>query len=1054
MRKVVLYLLVAAIVLGLVVYFAANSPLVIKKVADTFAPDYNISYSRIHGNVVTGIEIEDLAYKQESLAKHITLKWNPNGLVKKKIIVNTLQIEKANVDTIKTLIASFSKSDKNESNETKSTEPFGFGVNVHHASLSLEPFVEQGIGIASVLLEVKDLQYTSDNMDVGVLELQVDSNVTDIVLKASLKKDKLKVKELMIKDVDALALQTLFLPDSNESNVSYESDVSVTTEENTSKDEPVYPLIPKWVHIDKLEVSILPLVYDPVDIKHLNLTGRDAVFDVQKLVLQKANLDLNSSTNLSDIRYKTKVENNKLIGKVDFKPKKALFKLYELPVRREAIGNIVLDLNVSEEEVTTDLRIEMKQVLKAEKGAFNLDIDNLHSYVVYDIKEGSMKAKSNIFLTTPYAKDVLITNLFSMNDAISYSGEIHAKQIIGVDAKFVKPLNNLQVKYEGDTMSIKIDIKSDNLQGTFISKDFKKAELHLETQEAIELRELVELPAELNQTKANIEIDAPISFEENASLVAYVKIDSNVLNMDANISYEEKLHVKTLSHIPEESLLRLYSKELKWDNLNPIKAEVEFLDDSVDSVLTAGTLAAKAHYDLKSTKVEGKVTLGGLHADISGTADQNLSIRTKINSMSSLVDSVKGIYTLGDIPLVKGSADISVVLTEMKTVDIALKSPEIIYQADRKTEHYVNDIDLVVNMQDQTIVLKRYALTYAGQKLFATKPSTVSFKDENVSVDPLWLNDQLQVVGEYNMKTKQGMIDAEAKKLHIAHEIVDLDSNIDIKTVLDGNKTSVNGKIILLGGNIHYDLSQKTYASDSDIIIVQDIKEKEASPFMDNLSASVQIETKKPLIYNKGAVNIKAKVDLNVYKAEFSDLMVLGSVEILEGGSYTFEGKKFVLDQSHVYFTGNPNKPLLEASVKYKSLNHLITITVTGSADAPNINFSSKPSLTKEQILSVILFDSEGGAGTNSGKDMMKMMGGAMAKSALSGFGVQLDHLMLGEGGSIEVGKKLTDDITVIYITDEVSSVKLKYEHNKRTESVIEMNEVSQSYDIIYKRDY
>ncbi|MBT8344167.1 MAG: translocation/assembly module TamB, partial [Sulfurovum sp.] len=380
--------------------------------------------------------------------------------------------------------------------------------------------------------------------------------------------------------------------------------------------------------------------------------------------------------------------------------------------------------------------------------------------------------------------------------------------------------------------------------------------------------------------------------------------------------------------------------------------------------------------------------------------------------------------------------------------------PKIMYQADRITEHYVNDIDLAVNLEDQKVVLKRYTLTYADQKLFSIKPSTVSFEDTTINIAPLWLNDQLKVEGEYDLKARKGMIDAKAEKLHIAHEIVDLDSNIDIKTILDGNKTSVNGKVILLGGNIHYDLSQKTFASDSDIIIVQDIKEKKENPFMDNLSTSVQIKTEKPLIYKKGDINIKADVDLSVYKAEKSELMVLGSVEILKGGSYSFEGKEFVLDKSYVHFTGNPNKPLLEVSVGYKSLNHLITIMITGSADSPNINFSSKPSLSKEQILSIILFDSEGGAGTNSGEDMMKMMGGAMAKSALSNLGVQLDHLVLGEGNSVEVGKKLTDDITIIYVNDEISSVKLKYEHNKRTESVIEMNEVSQSYDIIYKRDY
>ena len=50
--------------------------------------------------------------------------------------------------------------------------------------------------------------------------------------------------------------------------------------------------------------------------------------------------------------------------------------------------------------------------------------------------------------------------------------------------------------------------------------------------------------------------------------------------------------------------------------------------------------------------------------------------------------------------------------------------------------------------------------------------------------------------------------------------------------------------------------------------------------------------------------------------------------------------------------------------------------------------------MTKEQILSIILFDSEGGGGTNTGEDMMKMMGGAMAKSALSNLGVQLKIIL------------------------------------------------------------
>ena len=417
-RKVIVYLLITAIVLGLVLYFIVNSALVVRKAANMFAPDYNITYSRIHGNVITGVKIEDLAYNQDSLAKHITLKWNPAGLFKKTIIVNTLQVDKANVDTIKTLISSFSSGEKNESEESSSGDSIDIGVKVDHLSVSLEPFVEQGITVSNVMLDVRGVGYTNDDLDVRKLSLRADTNVTDIILHASLKDGHVNVKELTIKDIDALALQTLFAPDSNESNISEESDTLVANEMNASNDAPLHPLIPKWVHLKKLEVSLLPFVYKPVDIRALSLSGSNAVFDVEKLILQKANLNLNSSTNLSDIQYKTKVKNNKLIGKVDFKPKKALFKLYELPIRRESVGDIVLDLNVSETFVSTDLQIKMEQILKANEDEFNLDIDNLHVNVQYDIEKNSVNAKSNVWLTTPYAKDVLVTNLFTMDEKI------------------------------------------------------------------------------------------------------------------------------------------------------------------------------------------------------------------------------------------------------------------------------------------------------------------------------------------------------------------------------------------------------------------------------------------------------------------------------------------------------------------------------------------------------------------------------------------------------------------------------------------------------------
>ena len=77
-----------------------------------------------------------------------------------------------------------------------------------------------------------------------------------------------------------------------------------------------------------------------------------------------------------------------------------------------------------------------------------------------------------------------------------------------------------------------------------------------------------------------------------------------------------------------------------------------------------------------------------------------------------------------------------------------------------------------------------------------------------------------------------------------------------------------------------------------------------------------------------------------------------------------------------------------------------------------------------------------------------------MAKSALSGMGIKLDHLAIGTDGSMEVGKKLTDKIMFIYINDEIPQVRVKYLHSSTLESVISADEESGAYDIVYKRDF
>ena len=82
------------------------------------------------------------------------------------------------------------------------------------------------------------------------------------------------------------------------------------------------------------------------------------------------------------------------------------------------------------------------------------------------------------------------------------------------------------------------------------------------------------------------------------------------------------------------------------------------------------------------------------------------------------------------------------------------------------------------------------------------------------------------------------------------------------------------------------------------------------------------------------------------------------------------------------------------------------------------------------------------------------MMGGAMAKAALSGVGIKIDHLSLGTDGSMEVGKKISDKVTIIYVNDEVSSARLQYDWTKNIKASILSDGESSGADIVYRREF
>jgi autotransporter translocation and assembly factor TamB len=108
--------------------------------------------------------------------------------------------------------------------------------------------------------------------------------------------------------------------------------------------------------------------------------------------------------------------------------------------------------------------------------------------------------------------------------------------------------------------------------------------------------------------------------------------------------------------------------------------------------------------------------------------------------------------------------------------------------------------------------------------------------------------------------------------------------------------------------------------------------------------------------------------------------------------------------------------------------------------------------MSRDQILSFILFDTVD-SGENAG-NMLSMVGGGIAKSILGNIGLKVDTLVLTQEG-FEVGKKITDKITVLYDQKEKDpKVIVRIQHSKRTETDISIGSESQSVDIIYKKEF
>jgi autotransporter translocation and assembly factor TamB len=167
--------------------------------------------------------------------------------------------------------------------------------------------------------------------------------------------------------------------------------------------------------------------------------------------------------------------------------------------------------------------------------------------------------------------------------------------------------------------------------------------------------------------------------------------------------------------------------------------------------------------------------------------------------------------------------------------------------------------------------------------------------------------------------------------------------------------------------------------------------------------------------------------DIRITKALQQPFILSGGITMVRGFA-TFYGKKFVMQEGQVTFTGSPEiNPFLNITVTHTVSGYQVQIHVEGAARQPKLTFSSTPELEQSDILSLLIVGKTMDRLTSSDQESLSgQLGGAAGgliagplQEAIGG-ALGLDTFTIGAGdsfggSSVSVGQYVTQDIFLSY---------------------------------------
>ncbi len=1039
------------ILFGTLLLFILAAPQSLRYIVDRAAGDTMLEYREISGNLLRTITVRDLRFQNEHIADEAVIDWNFKALLYGELKIDDIELHRVDLNVAKKWLDALMM--RYATKEKKREKSFPV-IQISNLFFSTRPYRAEGVNIDRFEVQMQEVEADPKGAEIGNFVIDTISDHFNITADGTLREKDLHFYHLWIDRINlAQIIPTIRKLLSKDRN-------TTTTGHKGLKNPHVEKL-----HIDDFKATMVPYrIYKTYRVNRGVISAKSISSDLENIDAERLMADADFNVGSAYLRGPVKKGTFYAKGNVHLKQS-----FFDRSVTRyvdiKALNPLDVTLKADFTKLTGQVKSRCDHLFPPQKVPhFNLAIHKATTNVRFEYRKLDVTAQTDANLSTTLGKNWHLYNYFHFSPPknISYQGVLYTPRV-----ELFPVANGLlrqsTIQYSGGLHRLDANLSAPFLNANFSSKDYRHATLKLRTKRFDPKKIGMEVPAPYSLIEGSFSSDITFNLRNPDNLHATLRARSNVTDLNGSYTYKKGLHLTAKATLPKNHIWKDILPDLRPKQLFPAKIALGYQKPSLTFDLNNTLFSNHLESDLNTSIIKERFASAESNLSMGGKLDSWITFQASSRSLQTLQRTLSRVYRFSPLPL-DGEVTLRGSIKDAKVMEATLTSRWMLYEYKPYRFAFAEKIRSDFTLTKTRLLLKNYRFsTYLDHDriFYANKPSLITFSPPPIRVQTLWINDQAKVSGHYDPKSRKGRFKAQTTRYHYKDVEGDLLFSADITADLDRNTTAISGNLLIDEGEITYRPKKQHYVQDDDIIIVQEEATRKALQKRSVLIVDLSIATKKPIRYKTPQIDAYFDLDLKLWKEKRKELELLGIAKVLSG-TYHESNKVFKIEPGEILFGGPILNPYLNLRATYRGDPYLITILISGTLESPILNFSSSPYLSQSDILSYLLFDSTTenlfSAKQSSSSTAIKLFGNTFAKEIVSTFGIKLDRLVLStteEGGlGIEVGKKLTKNVTLIYINDIVSTIKIKYQLSRNFETEVTISPESSGIDFLYNIEH